>query len=509
MGKNKQFIINMIAQVLGFVVNIGISFLLTPFIVNHVGNEAYGFVGLANNFVSYAQVITVALNSMASRYITIKIVEKDVEGSNRYFTSVVIANIFTAVVLAIPSVLIIMNLNNIVNISDGILFDVQILWALIFLNFFISIISSTFSVATFVRNKLYLASIQGIIGNVLRVLTLIITFSFFVPSVWYVGLAAVMATTYIYFGNVYYTKKLTPDIKVKKKYFDLKVIKVLLSSGIWNSFTRISSILSTGLDLLITNLYVSSTAMGILSIAKTVPNAILNLFGTLASVYAPQLTISFAENNFTEMKKQLLSSIKFLGMFACIPVAVLFAYGENFYQLWVPSQDARLLYILTILSCVEFMFVLPLEGIWNLFTAVNKVKQTSLYMFANSIVTIVIVLVSLQFVEDDTLRLYIIAGTSTLFSVIRSILFLPIYGALCLREKWHVFYPAIFKNTISVIITSAFAFLIGKWLITNNWASLIMAGILTSVFAIGFNIVFLLNKSERTVFFRKVTRRGN
>ena len=216
----------MIAQVVGFVVMMGISFLLTPFIVEHVGSEAYGFVGLANNFVSYAQVITVALNSMASRFITIKITENDVEGSNRYFTSVVIANIMTALVLSVPSALIILNLNKIVNVSEAILIDVQWLWAFIFLNFLVSIISSTYSVATFVRNKLYLSSLQGIISNILRVAVLIAAFSFFVPSVWYVGLAAFVATIYVYFWNVYYTRKLTPDIKVRKRYFDVKVIKV-------------------------------------------------------------------------------------------------------------------------------------------------------------------------------------------------------------------------------------------------------------------------------------------
>lgn len=506
MNKKKQFIINMIAQVIGFLVNIGISFLLTPFIVKYVGSEAYGFVGLANSFVGYAQVITAALNSMASRFITIKIIEKDVEGSNRYFTSVVIANMFTALAMSIPSVLIVLNLNKIVNISDNILLDVQALWALIFLNFLVSVVSSTYSVATFVRNKLYLSSIQGIIANVLRVLILGITFSLFVPYVRYVGLATLAATTYLFIGNTYYTRKLIPEIKVNKQYFDFKVIKVLLSSGIWNSFARISTILSTGLDLLVTNLYVSSTAMGVLSIAKTVPSAVLGLFSTLASVYAPQLTISFAEKNYFEMKNQLMSSIKFLGMFACIPVAILFAYGQVFYQLWVPTQDGRLLYILTILSCIEFIFVLPLEGIWNLFTAANKVKQVSLYMFVNSLLSIAIVLISIRFVENDILKLYIIAGMSTVFSIIRSLTFLPIYGAHCLRLKWNVFYPAIFKNTVSVIITTVFAMLIDNFLTVDSWSSLVLVGVLTSFFAIGFNLVFLLDKSERRIFLKKIMR---
>lgn len=58
----------------------GISFLLTPYIIDTVGKEAYGFVGIANNFVSYAKLITLALNALAMRFITIKIHENNIVG---------------------------------------------------------------------------------------------------------------------------------------------------------------------------------------------------------------------------------------------------------------------------------------------------------------------------------------------------------------------------------------------------------------------------------------------
>lgn len=506
--KNKQFVINMTAQVVGFVVNIGISFLLTPFIVKSVGSESFGFVGLANNFVSYAQVITVALNSMAGRFITIKIHENNIEESKKYFTSIVFANIITAFILTLPSVMIILNLNKIVNVSDGIIFDVQLLWAFIFFNFLIGIVSATYGVAIFVRNKLYLSSVQGIISNMLRVGILIVAFSFYKPAIWYVGLASFSATLYICIWNLHYTKKLLPEVKVKIEYFDINVIKVLLSSGIWNSFSRLSSILSTGLDLLITNLYVGSVAMGILSVAKTVPNAILALFGSLASVYAPQLTISYAEKNYEDMRNQLMSSIKLLGMFASIPVAVLLAYGDIFYSLWVPSQDTRLLYVLTLLSCIEFIFVLPLEGLWNLFTATNNVKQASLYMFFNSILTIIIVLLSLQFTGDPNIKLYIIAGTSTGFAVVRSLIFLPMYGAHCLKFKWNIFYPTIMKNTVAVIIATLFSLLLRNIFNIETWVMLIFLCILTSVFSVTLNFVLLLDENEKKNFLKKLLRRN-
>ena len=50
--QNKRLAINMIASLFSFVISMGISFVLSPYIINTVGSEAYGFVNLANNFVS-------------------------------------------------------------------------------------------------------------------------------------------------------------------------------------------------------------------------------------------------------------------------------------------------------------------------------------------------------------------------------------------------------------------------------------------------------------------------
>ena len=62
----------MAAQLLAFAVNMGISFLLAPIIEAKMENT-YGFVTLANQFVLYAQIVVSALNTMASRFITIHI----------------------------------------------------------------------------------------------------------------------------------------------------------------------------------------------------------------------------------------------------------------------------------------------------------------------------------------------------------------------------------------------------------------------------------------------------
>ena len=79
MSQKKQLVINFIAQVLFSVINLGISFFLVPHIIESLNATAYGFINLSNDFVNYASLITVALNSIAGRYITIAIHKKQKE----------------------------------------------------------------------------------------------------------------------------------------------------------------------------------------------------------------------------------------------------------------------------------------------------------------------------------------------------------------------------------------------------------------------------------------------
>ena len=97
MVKTKNhLVLNMSANIITFVINTAISFFLSPFIVRNVGVDAYGFIGLANNFISYATLITVAINSLSGRFVTVKIYENDMESANKYFSSVFIANTILA-----------------------------------------------------------------------------------------------------------------------------------------------------------------------------------------------------------------------------------------------------------------------------------------------------------------------------------------------------------------------------------------------------------------------------
>ena len=72
----------------------------------------------------------------------------------------------------------------------------------------------------------------------------------------------------------------------------------MISSGIWNTITRLGNILSGNLDLLIVNLYLSATDMGILAISKMIPNLLNTITGILASIFMTNFLELFAKKMF-------------------------------------------------------------------------------------------------------------------------------------------------------------------------------------------------------------------
>ena len=121
--RNSETAINLIGSLVAFSVNLLISFFLSPYVVKTLGVEANGFVSLANTFISYATLVTIALNSMAGRFITIAIHKEDYELANKYFNSVFIGNLIITIILLLPAIVCVMKLEFIINISSVLIID--------------------------------------------------------------------------------------------------------------------------------------------------------------------------------------------------------------------------------------------------------------------------------------------------------------------------------------------------------------------------------------------------
>ena len=502
----KRLAINMTASLVSFGVNFIISFFLAPYIIANVGRTAYGFVALGNNFINYATLVTAALNSMASRFITIKIHQNDDKGANRYFNSVIISNMVITLVLLVPCVCIVLFINSIVNVPNNILTDVQLLWTFLFGNFLLGLVTNSLAVSLFASNRLDLSSKRDIESNLIKVGILFLCFYFFTPHIWYLGLASSVCFIYVAVSNFYYTKKLMPQLKFDRSKFDIKAVIELISSGIWNTVSQVGSIALTELDLLISNLLVSGEAMGTLSIAKTMPNYISMLNSKIVSVFLPQLTITYAKADTKEFVSSVKSSIRIILFFNSLSYGVLIAFADYFYKLWLPqnTQDIDYIYLLGIISIAGCFISAVSYLMSNIFTVTNHIKIPSLVILGTGLASI---LITVLIVKVTNLGLVAVAGVSVTLVAVRNVAILTPYGAKCINQPWYTFFPDLLLNVISILISIGICFVVKLIMFEpNSWMEFLIIVVIGCIAIAIANFFVILRKNEKQAIIARIKK---
>lgn len=507
-SKKKRLSINVIAQIVTFAVQMLISLFLTPFIIKRLGADSYGYIGLTDSFVSYAQVIIIALNSMAGRFVTIAYHQNKIDEAKKIFSSVFYANVIITIIIFLVSLICVWRLEYLIVIPEKLIFDVKALFSLMFVNLMVSVSFSTYQVATFIKNRLELNAVRSVVSNIARVGILLLCFGLFAPHLWYIGLAAIVCTLYISFANIRYTRMLTPELNVNYTCFDISTIKMLISSGIWNSITKLGNILGQGLDLLFANLFINAIAMGYLSITERIPVIVLSLVSSICAVFAPTLTKLYAQGNIEGIQKELIFSIKFAGFISLFPLTFVFAFGDSFYRLWVPSEDASMLYILTILGTICNPVAMSLEGIQNIFTVTNKVKVYSMVALGCNLAMFLSLLIGLRFIPNEY-KIYYLATVQSFWAFFRVAIFLPMYGAHCVNVSKYYFYPVMFKVLTTLVLAVVTMLLVKYYVKIENWIMLFVMLIIITFVCILYSTLIIFSSNERKKVLSMIIKKNN
>lgn len=505
--KSKQLMINMVASLVSCIVSLGISFFLTPYIQASIGYEAVGFVKLATDFVNYATIASTALNSMASRFITIKIHQKDMKTANEYFNSVLFANLGIVGFFMVPAIFLVLHLEKMISISPSLVFDVKILFAAMFLNFMITVVGTTFSVATFAANRLDLSSRRTIEANIIRAFLIILLFTILPVKISYVGITTLIATLYMLISNAYYTRTLFPQIRFGKRFFSIMRVMEILKSGIWNTIMRTGQILNNGLDLLITNVLINEYSMGLLGTAQTIAAAINTLYETIAGVFSPSLTIFYAKGDKESLISELKTSMRLTGFFANIPLGFVIGFGLPFYNLWLSSSsapDRLMIYKLTVVIMSGIIVGGAISPLFNVFTIVNKLKYNSLVVLIQGIVKTLLLLVIL---DTTNLGIWAVASLSSIIGVIKNLTFTPMYAAHCLHISKKTFYPTIIRYLLVSILMVALFIGMGQILPTSNWLWILIDIVLCGIVGSIINITLLFEQKEKQILLDFVLHR--
>ncbi|MBR9947672.1 MATE family efflux transporter [Clostridiaceae bacterium Marseille-Q4145] len=504
--KNKQLMINLFASIIVFAVQLFINFGLSPYVIGKLGEAAYGFITLANNFTQYASLITVAINSMASRFISIEYNRGNLDEAKKYFSSVFWFNVFLSLIVLIVSLFIVGNIESLINVDPDLVMDVKITFFISFVNLIVSFISTVYISSTFVVNRMDLHAYIQIGSNLLRMIITIILFSAFFPHIYFVSFSALASTLFILGSYLNLKKRLLPDFTVKKSLFSIRKILKIAKSGLWILLSNISNLLLNGLDLLIANLMVSQTSMGRLSISQQIPNAIGTMLGYMSNIFSASFTELVAHDDKKGLVKEIRFTCKILGIFFTVPFAGIIVFGMDFFRLWLPDniyldKDLFQIYVLMLLTLANVIANAYMYSIHSLFIAIDKVKMYSIMIFLSGCISTVLTLVITRWTN---LGIYAIAGTSTIILALVNLFIVPLYAEHSIGVKYFTLLRTIFKNYGALLIVLFIFGVIKSYLLVNSWGMFIINMSIIAVPTYLLTFTILLNSEEKHIFIIKV-----
>ena len=500
MKEKKRLIINLLATAVAALVQFGVNFILTPYIVQSLGAEAYSFIPLTNNIVGYANIITVAFYSMTARFVSIEYNKGNKKEANIFFNSALMSDIILAAILIIPSVIITLYSNELINVPEKLIVDVKLTFAFSFVNMLLSLCMSAFGSVYYITNRLDLNAKRNIECNIVRAVLLVFLYGVLPAKIYYLIITIFLVNILLTGTNVFYCRKLTPELKPNFRVFRLSAVKMMISSGVWNAFNQASNVMLTTLDLLLANLFAGAAMTGVYSISKTVPNFILSVVGMLVPVFVPQLTIYYAQNKRLELQSALSYSVRCMGLICSFPIGFLMVFGKEFFHLWVPTQNASMLYWLSVITLFSLMISCSTEVVYNVFTVTNKLKVPAIVLFVLGVLNTIFVIVLMN---ATSLGIWSVPFAALLTSLFRNLVFTPVYASrVCLKIPCKDAYIPIVRGVlctlVMVLVCLGYYELIH---ITYSWITLIIAGISCCLVAGILNIFVVFNYEERKKLF--------
>ena len=486
-----------------FVINYLITFFLTPYLTDRIGTEAYGFVSLAKNVANYAAYITVILNAYAARFISLEYFEGRMKQANIYFSSTFWGDFGVGSILLVVGLILVRFLEHIFQIPADIVFDVKILFILIFAKFWLMTVLSVYNTGAYLSNHLDLTGVFKGVSYVVEAVVLFVLFRVFEARVYLVGFGLLAATFVTAGADVWICKKYTGELHPRLRDFRFPAVKELVTNGIWSSLSSLGAILNSGLDLLVANLMISPLAMGQIAITETIGSIFNSVYTIIAEAFKPLLLKSYAGKNTEKLIDELKVGVKCTGLAANLIVAGFFAVGMVYYQLWIPHQELSVIFPLTMIVLWSKYLIAVESPLFYIYTLTLTRQISCLFTLITGVLNVLSMYVLIKFFH---MGIYAVVGTTLVLQTIIHLLPHPLYMAHVLKKPWHTFYPEILRNVAAVGVMCLVFKGLSLLYMPTSWITLILTAIVYVAIGCVIDGLIVLNRSDWKMLLNRVRK---
>ena len=357
--QSSQIIKNVLMNWAAFAATIGIGFLMSPFLVRHLGDSIYGVWILVGSLVGYLGLLDFGITPSTVKYVAEYRALGDQRSMNRLVTSS----------LAVYSVIGCLTL------------AVSVVVAVFFNRLFVTPLPQATTAAVVMLTGLNLAItfpaavFVGILRGYQRydIDSRVTTINVIIRSVIIVtlivngyGILALAAVTFVFdmLRLAYLMRwayRLNPAITIRREYFDKAQLRQLFGYSIFAFLMIVGKKLIFYTDVIVIGIFMPVAAVTLYSIANRLVTYLLQVSETMG-VLTPTASDMGARNDQAAIKEMLIISTKYMLLIALPVAAVFFVLGDTFISLWMGNEYAGSAVILSILTIAVLAHLLEMPA---------------------------------------------------------------------------------------------------------------------------------------------------
>lgn len=503
--RESRFVFSLFLNIASVGISLAISFFLTPYLLSVLGKEAYSFFPIANDFVNYMTIISLAVNSMASRFITVSLAEGNELQSKRYYSTVFFANCVIAGVLIIPSTVIVVFLEHILQIPAYLTAEAKVMFAFIFAALVLNLVTSVFGTATFARERMDLAGLLSIAQQVLRVGLYVLLFTIWKPTLSVMGITTLAIAALTGLVNWGFARRLLPAYRIRLDLFQREALRILLASGIWSSVYSLGSSLLRSMSLVLTNMLINAETAGNVSIAQTLPHIMTAIISAVYGVILPRITTVYAAKDGSKTKETVELGQKILGIVTSVPAVMILVFGKYFFRLWVPGEDAEYLHLLSIFCMLPSLMHSAMWPIFGLNVANNKLKKPGISLLVTGVVNVAL---TVLLVKLTPLGVYAILGVNVVLNFLYYCIYIPYYASKEMGISPRNFYVHIAKTSVyAAIVLAIFPPVLARFS-PDRWIPFFVSAAVAELTGVLLYAVIVLTPQDWAAMFARIKRKG-
>ena len=481
------------------VVRLLTQFLLTPFVIYHLGVDEYGLFMLCNSIIIWLSLTDLGIGASITKYVVTYRAKKQYEQQAHFLGQITILFSFLGLITAFLGSIFFIFLDDIFStLNENQINIIDILYLLTLSNLIISFPLRPINSIPGAYQKFILPGFVSLATSILNAGLTIVLLIFDYKSIGLTVLAITLGLIKLIW-NLYYS---TNSLKVKFKFCkpDIPLYKEICAFSIWILLSQLMDLFywRTGTPILA---IVSGTqSVALFTLGITLAQIFMTASSAIAGVVAPKLVQMVA----LDASKEALTNVMIRAGRAqlCILVLIITGFGvlgKDFLHLWVGNsigEKAAEVWVGTLVVLVPLLIPLTQNAGLAILQALNIHKGRAIILFYTSLVCVVLgYLLSLHF---GFLGMFIGTAISlTLGQIIMINIYYSRRAGLHIRQFFMRTYRPII---LPVCVIFLFGFLIQNTFDISDWKDFILSGGLFTI--IGSITLWLLymNKEEKQIF---------